>query len=269
MAALVETSDLRLLRPLLRIPPDRLRRTLTQHAISWIEDPSNSDQRAQRARIRNELSGSTDGLAARLLSVAALSGADRMARRRAEAEVLAARAVLRPEGFAYLPPELLPAGPMAALLQTMGGGRYRPSPSSVDRLIRRPIPATLAGIRVMPAGRIGPGWLLVREAAAIGNPVQATDGTIWDGRFRLDASGHPPPLPRDACVDALGGDQAAMRPLTTLPSAVLSSLPVLRHQGRLCAVPHLRWAAGPVWAGFRFAFASAVPASDQALFTPT
>ena len=43
MAALVETRRLRLLRPLLAVPPARLRATLAAAGVTWIEDPSNVD----------------------------------------------------------------------------------------------------------------------------------------------------------------------------------------------------------------------------------
>ncbi|TAJ30819.1 MAG: tRNA lysidine(34) synthetase TilS [Reyranella sp.] len=52
MAALVETPDVRLLRPLLPVPRERLTATLIQRGVAWIDDPSNLDQRFERARLR-------------------------------------------------------------------------------------------------------------------------------------------------------------------------------------------------------------------------
>ncbi len=262
MAALLETDALRLVRPLLPIPPARLRATLSRHRIGWIEDPSNRDEAAQRVRLRQELSRSGES-AAYLLQEAGTAGALRMRRQTGDAHVLAAGAVLRPEGFALLPPALLPADALAALVRSVGGNRYPPSRPAIDRLLRCQHPATLAGTRLLPAGRFGPGWLLLREADAIGDAVDAVDGARWD-RFLLDAAGTV--VPPDARIGALGAEAALFRRRSMLPAAVLSTLPVLRQHGMLRAVPHLGWATGPAWAALRFAYRPAVPASDAALF---
>ncbi len=273
MAALTETDALRLVRPLLRVPPDRLRATLSRHGIDWIEDPSNRDEAAQRVRLRRELSRSGDN-AAHLLREAGSAGALRMRGRAGDADALAAGAVLRPEGFALLPPALLPADALAALVRSVGGNRYPPSRPAVDRLLLYPRAATLAGTRLLPAGRLGSGrfglarfgkgWLLLREANAIGDAVDAAHGARWD-RFVLDAAGTA--VPPDARIEALGAEAAWFRRRSMLPAAVLSTLPALRQHGILRAVPHLRWATGPAWAALRFAYHPPVPASDAALFS--
>jgi tRNA(Ile)-lysidine synthase len=53
MAGLIEHRDLRLLRPLLAVPRDRLTATLVSRGVKWVDDPSNADQRFERARLRN------------------------------------------------------------------------------------------------------------------------------------------------------------------------------------------------------------------------
>ena len=45
-------SGVAVLRPLLDIPKARLAATLTEAGITWVEDPSNRDQRFERARMR-------------------------------------------------------------------------------------------------------------------------------------------------------------------------------------------------------------------------
>ena len=52
MAALVEQREGRLLRPLLSVPRARLTATLEARAVAWIDDPSNLDDRFERARLR-------------------------------------------------------------------------------------------------------------------------------------------------------------------------------------------------------------------------
>ncbi|MGI4746308.1 MAG: tRNA lysidine(34) synthetase TilS [Janthinobacterium lividum] len=266
MAALVETRDLRLVRPLLSIAPARLRAVVKASGIGWVEDPSNHDPRALRTRLRSELGLSETGLALGLLDSASARGVERAARQRDDASALATGGSLRPEGFALLPPALLPAGAMTALIRTVGGAAYRPQSRAIEALLRQPHAATLAGTRLTPAGRLGPGWLLLREATSIGPDQDAADGVVWDGRYRLEADRAAATSLADVLVSALGAEHVPMRAWSRLPAAVLSTLPVLRREGRLLAVPHLSWSAEPEWAGFRFRFQPPSPASEAAVF---
>jgi tRNA(Ile)-lysidine synthase len=52
MAALVERRHARLLRPLLSVPRADLTATLEARGVAWIDDPSNTDRRFERARLR-------------------------------------------------------------------------------------------------------------------------------------------------------------------------------------------------------------------------
>jgi tRNA(Ile)-lysidine synthase len=60
MAALVERRHVRVLRPLLAVPRSRLTATLEARGVAWIDDPSNTDSRFERARLR--AAGGLDGL---------------------------------------------------------------------------------------------------------------------------------------------------------------------------------------------------------------
>lgn len=83
----------------------------------------------------------------------------------------------------------------------------------------------MAGVRLLPAGRLGPGLLLVREAVAIAPPCPARALTVWDGRFQVqrDIEG--------AEIGAWGTE--APRDRGGLPAAVLRTLPALRRDGRV------------------------------------
>ncbi len=293
MSPLLETDEVRLLRPLLRVDPARLRDTLRARGVGWVEDPSNRDRRAERTRIREELA-IADTLRSELLRHADAAGQERGRARAEDAARFAATASLRPEGFAVLPPGLLPPDALAALIRTVGGRPHRPASDAVERLSRVPRAATLAGTRLLPAGRWGEGWLLVREAATLSGPVRAASGVRWDGRFILHgtlppagstpaaASGRDALLARrdddtlfvDALgeealfVAALGDDAAAFRRGHRLPSAVLHALPALRgDDGGLRAVPHLGWHADPRLAALSFRFRPLMPASESTPFT--
>ena len=81
---------------------------------------------------------------------------------------------------------------LRSLIGVIGGAAYNPTSSLVSELAAQMKPATLAGVRLLPAGRLGDGMLVVREEAAIGPAVAASPGAVWDGRFRLVARGRRP-----------------------------------------------------------------------------
>ena len=55
MADIIEKSHVRLLRPLLTTPKDRLCATLNAASQPWLEDPSNENEDFERVRIRNSI----------------------------------------------------------------------------------------------------------------------------------------------------------------------------------------------------------------------
>ena len=239
MAALRETASIRLLRPLLGIEPCGLRRFLIAAGVDWIEDPSNQDTSALRPRLRQRLAGH----AADAAGLSAAMGAAGRLRSREEvriAAVLANRTAIFPEGFALLSPGRIDAAALGALVRTIGGLGYPPSLGQIADLAAQPRAATVAGVRAMPAGRFGKGWLILREEAAIMAPVQATPGAVWDNRFRLSG---PPGTRNDTTMGKLGPGAARFRHDSDLPSAVLRTLPAIRHGQRLIAVPHLNYVA--------------------------
>ncbi len=234
-----ETARVALLRPLLATPPVRLRATLSAAGLAWHTDPSNANPAFLRARLRIARADSDgNGIATAALAEAArAAGLRRAAEERARAELLAARATIRPEGYALLTPGPIAPAALAALLRALSGAEFAHAESRVAALAVAPTPATLAGIRLLPAGRLGPGWLLVREEEAMAAPVPASPGARWDGRFRLAAAAKPPPGTK---LGALGAaDAARLRHLSPLPAAILATLPALRLREELVAVPHL------------------------------
>ncbi len=236
MSPVAHRRTVRLVRPLLGIGPARMRATLEAAGLGWVEDPSNRNTAALRTRLRARLAADTGGLADRLARLARDAGESRARTTAAIASVLALRAQVFPEGYAILTPGPIGADCLGALIRMVGGRPYGPDLAALARLAAAPCPATLGGVRLMLAGRLGEGLLLVREEAAIGPDVAAADGAVWDGRFVVSAAGAPPHGLR---VSAVGAEAAALRRLTSLPSAVLRTLPALWHGGVLCGVPHL------------------------------
>lgn len=229
MPALRATALVRLVRPLLDQPAERLRATL--HAVGqheWVDDPSNQDMTYSRVRARDELARGTAAPDRTPSSV-------RMMDEATAAAELAFAAMILPEGWAVLRPGPLSPTALGMLLRAIGGSAYPAPRMALASLAATMRPATLAGVRIMPAGRYGPGWLLVREAAAMAAPVEIEDGAIWDGRFRVCGS------LAGWTLGALGGDAAQLRHLSPWPSAALQTLPALRHINDLSVVPHLSY----------------------------
>ena len=240
MSALVETAGVRLVRPLLGVEPGLLRDFLAASCVAWIEDPSNRDIRALRPRLRGRLSlkaSVRDEVQCAITAVAQLRAREEAG----TAAEIAARAIIRPEGFAVLSPGRIGAGALSALIRTIGGAAYPAEPAAVNRLATDPKPATIGGVRIMPAGRFGNGLLIVREEAAVMRPLPSAPDVIWDNRFRLVAG---KPLPGGATIGKLGGDAARFRGISDLPSVVLRTLPALRFGNFLAAAPHLVYPNG-------------------------
>ena len=264
MAALSESDGLRLLRPLLGIAPVRLRALLLARGLGWAEDPSNADPRATRARLRlRRADRAGDGPATLALGAAAqAAGMARAAEEAAIASLLAARAELRPEGFALLDPAPLPPAALGALLRVIAGADHAPAQAGLAALAAMPRPATLGGARLMPAGRLGPGRLLVlREAVRMAPPVPARPGAVWDGRFRLMPGPGSDREPRVGTrFGALGAAAAAgLRGRSALPAAVLATLPALWRDGTLLAVPTIGYDPEGLGAGPNVLFAPRWP----------
>jgi tRNA(Ile)-lysidine synthase len=238
MAAIVERATMRVVRPMLAFPPALLRAYLGDLGVGWVEDPSNRDPIALRSRLRAGLARHADPMAgvAAIGAAAAAAAQARVMEEARDSAALAAGVALHPEGYAVLPAARLPLAALRSLIQVVSGATYPPSLDAVAALVAFPGPATLAGVRLVPAGRFGPGLLVIRETAAMAPPVPAVPDAVWDGRFQLSRSAT---VPSGAPLGALGDDAPRFRNRDGLPSAVLRTLPALRHDGMLVAVPHL------------------------------
>jgi tRNA(Ile)-lysidine synthase len=224
MAAWRAGHDIIAVRPLLAVSAAALRTWLRAAAMPWVEDPSNADRRFERVRIRQDGAAMADTAAA---------SAGRRARDLAAANFLARHAMLRPEGFAVIDAATAPPAALAALLRIIGGRDHPPARAPVAALAARRGPATLGGVRIAPAGRLGGGWLLAREPAGCAKPVPVAAGALWDHRFRiLEAAGE------GAELGALGPDAPSFRAaMPDLPALVLRGMPCLRRHGAVIAFP--------------------------------
>lgn len=267
MASIMELPNIRLVRPLLSVYPQRLRKTLKQKNVAWIEDSSNQDMRIQRNRIRKELSlsWSKSGTVSVLLKRASEEGHCRMKRDQEQADLLAQQVEMRPEGFAILFPNSVEPRALGAIIRTISGSIYIPLYQSIDRLSRHLRAMTIGGVKIQPAGRLGKGWLLFREEAAMQNRINVYEDCIWDQRFRVI-------IPKDQFkagiqIGALGNAYKEFANRQTLPAALLRVLPAFWDGDNLLAVPHLNVFLDDVIKEWQIIFQPKQPMTQSYLFS--
>jgi len=258
MAAIRETRWMRMLRPLLSVPRERITATLQACGQDWIEDPSNQDLRFERARLRlepgHEVETEDHQEPAHL----------RVMHERAVA-TCAARAVgIHPAGFAVIDLCALHQGGAGVSRTLLGnvvtcvsGGIYPPRGARLDGLLANLTresmdhPQTLAGCIIRPVARAHIG--VFRELSGVVAPVSRPCGTLeWDGRFVVVLDEET----EQGCVlDAAGhADQAQIIDLSNtlgLSRDVCATLPALFRDNEIVAYPSCRRVVDPAGAGLR------------------
>ena len=224
-----------LCRPLLEVPKARLVATLEAAGVSFVSDPSNSDPRFERARVR----GSGDALAALGLTPEALALSARRLRRAREAldnaaqDFLAANSEISEAGYAVIDREALEAAPheialraLSQLIGAVGGGEMPVQLAKLENLLaalhQDPAKAhTLGRCRLEPcSSRLG----IFREMRGKGLPearLSPGERMLWDNRFRVELGASES---KPVVVKALG--ESGWRSLRDR-SALASSLPRL------------------------------------------
>lgn len=233
------------LRPLLGARRADLRSFLAERNVRWIEDPSNTNPRYERARVRRALS---EEEIARLLAVARDAAERREALGREVAAWFQEYLRLSAPGLLSFPVSAMRAAPrdvqvyaFRLLLACAGGASQLPDESRASamlvQLLEEPGRATLSrAIAARQRDRI----YLCREGRNL--PRQsAENGALWDNRFRVRVHG----LPADHGV-AIAPRGRERLPETDLPDgalptglvrAALAAEPVLERNGE--ALPSL------------------------------
>ena len=269
MAPVVETPDMRLLRPVLDCPRARLGATLEARGQPWLDDPANEDARHARVRLRALMpSLAHEGLTVdRLAATASRLGRARLAVEAATADLLSGGATLDPAGYALLDPAALKTVPVEValralghLLRAVGGSEYPARLARLERLHREiaagdlPGARTLGGCRIVPAGAENSRHLLiVREPAAVAPAcaIRPGDRLVWDGRFEVTLRRRPRAARGQIRVGPLGlaGWRAAraaspMLAESAVPVLALPTLPAFVDLDGPLAVPHLCYGRG-------------------------
>lgn len=252
MSVITHGENVRVLRPLLAMEPARLRATLRAAGVPWIEDPSNTDPATPRARIRIGFDGGAPPTVPDLCRDARCHGTARQAAEAAVANELAQHTTLLPNGVAVVTTPTLSPAALSTLIWMLSGKRHPPARTSVARLAGQLRPATLHGAIVTPSGL---GWLIGREAAAMAPPVAARAGVRWDDRFQVQDT-----PPKECTIGPVGDDAGRLRRWSSLPAALLRTLPAIRCNHTLFAVPHLAYPNPETCAAVSIAFCPSRPA---------
>jgi tRNA(Ile)-lysidine synthase len=196
---------LTVIRPLLSIPRSAVRGFLLEIGCSWVEDPSNEDQRFLRNRIRHHLipvleahynPRIVEGLN-RLADI--LRGEDQWLEEWTDTELQRREvgseprgAAFRTRGFERLPPALRRRLARSAI-QRAGGGTDRLRQAHIDAVLRLGLSKRPGGTLDLPGGvraeRTPYGLRVFRTGIERGRPPAPADPTTEDYAYRLDGPG--------------------------------------------------------------------------------
>ncbi len=266
MAPVTALYGVRLVRPLLSFPKERLKKTLMDAGIAWIEDPSNENEDFARVRMRKIMPLlAQEGLTVSRLAATAARMADAKAALDEDLAELKERAV-RPHdaGFVVVDRQTLIDAPreigmrlLAELSRCVGGNTYRPRFDRLERIYtaicqdRLGAGNTLAGCRFAPASKVlidigaGPALVVFRELAAAERrscPLTTEGQAQFDGRFEVALrKGIQGKTYQVRVLGQEGWQQVKSLIETALPFEICLSLPALWQGDVVVAVPHLSY----------------------------
>jgi tRNA(Ile)-lysidine synthase len=247
LAGIWETAvwdGVKVFRPLLGQSRADLRTYLVSLGQPWIEDPSNSDRRFERVRVRQTLA--EEDRRVELADIAVKAGQTARALAVDTEQWINAQLTSYPEGFGAIPRagfcELDPALQRRVLQQLLliYGAGTRAEPGELDYLAkwimgqgisRRTLGGAMLACR-QSSVLIGREWARISPDPAV---VPDSGEILWDGRFLIQA----PPQAQVVPVGRLRG--VARR--EEIPSFVQQSLPAVFTGDGGAVIPHL--AAGP------------------------
>ena len=261
MSVISEYADVRLVRPLLDVPHDRLIATLARFKQPHIEDPSNQNSGFARVRMRRLSSKlSAEGMSApRLASTAARLGRARDAMENAVVTTAAHCVSPRSEGYCLVRAKPLLEAPeeiglriLARVLACVSGAAHPPRMGQLERLYAWLKEGCAGSGRTLGGCRVSL-WrehlLICREAAAVTDEAPLGRDLVWDRRFRLRTT----LVPRQVAglsvrqLGSIGWRQVTQsRPQLKrclIPPVVRPTLPSIwsRSLDAVIAVPHLKY----------------------------
>ncbi|MEM9105207.1 MAG: tRNA lysidine(34) synthetase TilS [Pseudomonadota bacterium] len=189
--ALLYHRDCWILRPLLAVRRAALRGLLSEAGVGWIDDPSNSDRRFERVRIRMEKTDPTAD--AELLSTIEAMTAARRSDDARLARFLQDNVVIHGDMIAELPQ--VPEGlsdilqqALALLAALMGGRAYLPGSRGLDHIARFVAGSGPPRVNLSRCvlDRRAQRIFVYRERRSVPTiRIAAGQEAVWDGRYRL------------------------------------------------------------------------------------
>ncbi|MGO4907242.1 tRNA lysidine(34) synthetase TilS [Pseudorhodobacter sp. W20_MBD10_FR17] len=203
-----DQGGVRFVRPFLKVARKDLRCYLMQLGVSWIDDPSNDNDRFTRVKARRALKAlkplgiTVDALGQVIDNLFLAQGAVETATRDAMERVCredAGEVVFDIREWRRTGQEEQ-RRLLVAILRRISGAGYAPRGSGVLRVmqaINQGQDATLAGCRIRVSDKL---FRVVREPRAVAGVVSRPDA-LWDGRWQVDG-----PFAAGQVVRALGAD---------------------------------------------------------------
>lgn len=232
-------------RPLLGVGRGTLRDFLRRQGLSWIDDPTNEDDRFARVRARKALKAltplgiSVPGLVQSIGHLATANAAlAQLTARAAEGITEAAGALTVAAGPFWAEPDEIRRRLLNGIIRWMGGAAYTPRAEQLARLeaaLRGGRDATLGGLRfVVRAQEIH----ILREARAVTGAVPV--GQIWDHRWEVRG----PDGGEVRCLGAVGLAQVPDWREAGIPRNVAQVTPGVWRGDRLVSAPALGFGKG-------------------------
>ena len=243
-----------LIRPLLGFPKDRLLASLIARGAAWIDDPSNTNQRFERVRLRARTTARADlGLTTPALALAAgRAGRASLALGALTDRFLASAGVMvHPLGWVWLDwpallqePDEIRLRALATIIASVGG-QGPPSLGDLEAL-------TVETGWSNPAGKtFGHCSFLAGAGAAVDivrepgrgqpapQPIDPGEAIVWDGRYRIRSG---PQVPAGAELRWLTADGRAQAlavggTAPSIPKAAILTLPSVWQGTALLAAP--------------------------------
>ena len=250
MAAARDADGVKIIRPVLGFTRTELRATCEQHAIEWIEDPSNKNDKYLRVKLREfEAVLAGEGFTpARLAQTMQKLEESREAIQVMTTEAFRTCVQMHPEGYVTLNTQQWQKSPREiqrrVLMQALSAVSPQDYPlgSEAVETTRLELQTagfagkTLGGCEIFPAQ--GGYFVFVREAAIVEGPVPAAEGKVWDNRFVISGIDAGATL----TIGALGStriEESKTPAKKALPFKIRRVLPAFFLNDNLCAVPHL------------------------------
>ena len=251
--SLIEGSPVRLIRPLLEFSKARLIATLSARGVAWIDDPTNTNHKFERARVRRALEASGLEPAALVTTVRRMQEA-RDGLSYANQQFRSTLAISYNGGvFGSLERPAFDAGPqilrrtiLTEIISKFGGATPKPEMSEIEALVARiqaekEITATLGG------AQISAGELFVRIWREVGRIVEpelkltSRQRQIWDDRFWVGCTLDAGPTVSVRALGQTGYEtiSAYVPANLCLPAKAAYGLPAFWADATLFAVPQL------------------------------